>query len=374
MQCDEACVTCFGAGSNKCNTCATTSNGTNYYLSYATTECVATCLPGQYQNISNHKCQVCDSNCKTCNILGTNCTTCYLNNGQYVFWENYVCVQKCADNWYGEMTTFICTACAGGCYTCTGPTLNECDTCTTFNSTIYYKDRSSRTCNTTCPSGQYIQSGVPYVCKACAVQCVACTVNNTNCDAATGCTEGYYYHAVTSQCLAICPNGYFPESASAIDQCTICADGCSLCYGPLYSTCTKCTVSTNSTPFYKTVYGDNCVTDCPTGYFEIAASLQCAACHQSCVRCNTSSLDCQQCQNASGVPYYLYNNSCLVNCPVGNWGYLADNTCQPCLGQCPSCFSNSTSACYSCTTYNATNWFLEYATTNCLVECPYGQY
>ena len=83
--CDTACLTCFGNTSLKCRTC-TSYNGTDYYLSFGTTECIETCLDGQYANLTVHRCLVCDSNCKTCNAHPTNCTSCYLNNGQYVFW------------------------------------------------------------------------------------------------------------------------------------------------------------------------------------------------------------------------------------------------------------------------------------------------
>lgn len=152
-----------------------------YYLSYGTTECVGTCLAGQYKNDTILKCLVCDSNCKTCDILPTNCTACYLNNGQFVFWENYICVQNCADGWYENLNTFNCTPCDNGCYSCNlGPSL--CDTCTTYNGKVYYKDRNSKTCALTCPDGQFIKSGLPYLCQACDPQCIACSVNSSNCN------------------------------------------------------------------------------------------------------------------------------------------------------------------------------------------------
>lgn len=228
-------------------------------------------MPGQYSNLTVHKCQVCDSNCKTCLGLATNCTTCYLNNGQYVFLENNICVQKCADGWYGEFFNFTCMGCHGGCRTCNGPALTDCDFCTVFNSTNYYKDRNSRTCNTTCPVGQFIKASVPYICQACDAQCIACTTSSSFCIESYGCAINYYYHFPTNECLLVCPNSYWPDKAVSQD-CIACESGCSLCHGAGYGACTRCKIDNASVPYYKVRYIDNCTTDCPPGDYEIFAS------------------------------------------------------------------------------------------------------
>jgi hypothetical protein len=64
----------------------------------------------------------------------------------------------------------------------------------------------------------------------------------------------------------------------------------------------------------------------------------------------------------------------MINCPTGYWGYRQNNSCEACQPECPSCFDNFTDSCYSCRTYNGTAYFLEYGTTVCSTECPYGQY
>lgn len=163
-----------------------------------------------------------------------------MNNGQYVFWQNYVCVQVCAHGTYADYNNFTCYACAGGCLTCDGPTLEDCDTCTTFNGSTYYKDRQSRTCGEEyCPSGQFIKSTIPYICQACEPQCISCSITAKNCNETDGCAEGYYFYSPTNSCLAVCPNGYYADALDTQD-CIECADGCKLCYGPGYDACTKC--------------------------------------------------------------------------------------------------------------------------------------
>lgn len=177
----------------------------------------------------------------------------------------------------------------------------------------------------------------------------------------------------TNECLLVCPNSYWADKAITQD-CIACESGCSLCFGAGYNACTRCRIDNASVPYYKVRYVDSCVPDCPAGDYEIFASLECAACHDSCVLCNTSALDCQKCRNSSGVTYFYYNNECLITCPVGFWGYRQNNTCEICQPQCPSCFDNFTDTCYSCTTFNSTPYYLEYSTTICSTTCPYGQY
>ena len=87
-------------------------------------------------------------------------------------------MQTCEDGFYpdrSDATSNKCTACAEGCATCFGGTVNDCLTCDTHtNMTKYYKVIGKTICSTTCPQGQFIDSNIDFLCQACSSACQAC--------------------------------------------------------------------------------------------------------------------------------------------------------------------------------------------------------
>ena len=94
--------------------------------------------------------------------------------GAVVYLEGTSCVQICPDGKYGAEGNNTCTSCAAGCATCSGATSNECYTCTSVASDKYYKIIGEDTCSLTCPTGQFIDSNIDFICQSCSSECVGC--------------------------------------------------------------------------------------------------------------------------------------------------------------------------------------------------------
>ena len=71
-----------------------------------------------------------------------------MESGQYVFLEGDICVQNCLDGYYENTTLSECMACADGCSTCDGPTLEDCFTCDDNGTHDYYKVLELTKCDT----------------------------------------------------------------------------------------------------------------------------------------------------------------------------------------------------------------------------------
>lgn len=89
--------------------------------------------------------------------------------------------------------------------------------------------------------------------------------------------------------------------------------------------CSKCQKLANGTSYYKEFNINVCTLNCPQGFYEYDLTLTCEKCDQSCVTCNTGPFDCQNCNNVSGIVYYLLNNQCLQLCPLGYYGDQTTN-------------------------------------------------
>jgi hypothetical protein len=107
---------------------------TNYYLIYGTSTCSLICPPAQYSNSTLFKCLLCDANCKTCVNTSSTCLTCGFSAlGTNLFLYNRSCLLNCPNKYWPNTTSNECDGCNFGCAICTGPTLNDCTVCTTYN-------------------------------------------------------------------------------------------------------------------------------------------------------------------------------------------------------------------------------------------------
>lgn len=165
-----------------------------------------------------------------------------------------------------------------------------------------FLDVSANTCVQNCQTTQYtsLVAG-DFKCYPCAPTCLTCANTSTNC---TACAASTYLYLPLSQCLSECPPEFY-ESASP-NICIDCASPCLYCSGPAGLTCSLCenthvlTLYPNSTT--------TCTLSCPTGYFN--NSLVCALCPGNCATCAAI----QQCTGCR-PGFYLYNGSCLGQCP-----------------------------------------------------------
>ena len=191
----------------------------------------------------------------------------------------------------------------------------------------------------------------------------------------TGCNTGYYFYVPTNSCVAVCPNGYYADIFTG--NCTECAGGCLTCYGSTSNQCNTCGVdlTNSSNTRYKKILIPSCVVDCPDGqYEETLGGYNCAKCHESCALCENNILNCSKCTNFTGIVYYLLSNQCLQICPDGYYGSPILNECVPCDDACLTCFGPTNLKCRSCKSFNGTDYFLSYGTTECIQVCLPGQY
>ena len=94
LPCHDYCSACYDGSSNTCTACAI-NDSIPYFLQYGTEECVEDCPDGEYKNVTSLKCQICSSNCLTCDELANKCTSCFMDSGAYVFLSGTLCVQQC---------------------------------------------------------------------------------------------------------------------------------------------------------------------------------------------------------------------------------------------------------------------------------------
>lgn len=175
-------------------------NGTAYYLQFSTTYCIPVCPYGQYEVLSDHTCKLCNINCATCDGQSTFCLSCsYVNTINIVYLHNNECITFCPTGYWQNSTIEAdhqCSTCHDYCDSCDGPDNDECDICgnqtdAQNNTLIYYKDLYSRTCNPTCPDGQFIAEVNPNECVPCNSSCLLCVTESINC---SKCNFGYFLY------------------------------------------------------------------------------------------------------------------------------------------------------------------------------------
>lgn len=304
--CNVGCATCTGPLLTDCTVCRNYNNSGTievYYKVLSATTCDRGCPTGQFISSSfPNTCAYCDPSCINCSVTSTNCTLNACNPGYYYLASNSTCVSNCPNNYYANTTTGLCTVCIAGCQLCYGGSLNECTLCqTTASNVSYYKIIDINTCTQICPPGQY-----PYqlllACQYCHPTCLTCNTSATDCQTCNN-ISGIPYFQLNNKCLAICPNGYYGEVSN--NTCEYCPTGCSLCYGNLQSTCTKCT--TALTVPYFLVYGTtNCSTSCPDGQYSNTAANSCFLCDQNCNTCVDTSTYCLTCtMTPTGIKLFL---------------------------------------------------------------------
>jgi proprotein convertase subtilisin/kexin type 5 len=229
-----------------------------------------------------------------------------------------------------------CQSCTINCLSCVSNT--SCSNCAsgTFllsvnTSAVSSVNQTTSTCVISCPLTTYIDNGQ---CLTCPSPCSQCSLNNGQILCAT-CMSGYYL--LNGKCLTTCPSGYY-QSALTL-SCVICMSNCLTC-----SNSTGCLTCANS------IYtAPSCSGNCSTGLYWSSTSNSCVSCYTTCATCyGGSSSQCNTCRNISGVAYYLYGSQCLTVCPTGY--YASGLVCYQCtVANCQTCFNNSSTAnCSNC--------------------------
>lgn len=78
--------------------------------------------------------------------------------------------------------------------------------------------------------------------------------------------------------------------------------------------------------FYYFLHEDECMDDCPDGYFASETQHECVQCHADCSSCDgPDSDDCDVCKNPKAVHY---NGECLHQCPNNTYYDETTNECR----------------------------------------------
>ncbi|XP_053319728.1 proprotein convertase subtilisin/kexin type 5-like [Spea bombifrons] len=393
--CDSSCQTCFGPQALDCFSCHS-----GYFLDKEN-QCVATCPQGYFADQFSQTCEKCSDTCESCTGASDNCVSCKLDK-QSVFLHEGNCLPDCPEGYFGN-TEGSCEACDGSCWTC---------------------DESKTKC-LSCVEGLYLENSkclpncsLKYFpdeegsCKRCLAHCTICTDEST-------CLEcSYLYLLFNGTCKATCPDGYYDDLDDG--KCIPCHYSCETCSGTSEDDCETCP-SDNAK-----LYQGRCLTDCPTGTYYNSVLRECQECHRTCATCSgpqpTDCIQCQDrltlnpetgmcrvegdadcpaktflendlftcsscdhtCQSCDGpsprncltctVPYYLYKNTCVVQCPKGTYNTSEDadglqlGFCAACHQICSTCNRGSAKHCDVCA---AGYYKLLHL---CILHCPPGYY
>ncbi|CAK61267.1 unnamed protein product (macronuclear) [Paramecium tetraurelia] len=139
LKCNSSCQTCeLKDGQQLCSSCIKP-----YFFSNFT--CIQQCQSNYYA--VNQECFQCSSNCLTCNGSAQTCTSCQVQGTTPQFLDGTVCVTKCSDTYFGDVTSGKCIQCPSTCAVCTS--LNNCTQCNQSTSTHYLIEGA---CKEECPN------------------------------------------------------------------------------------------------------------------------------------------------------------------------------------------------------------------------------
>lgn len=109
---------------------------------------------------------------------------------------------------------------------------------------------------------------------------------------------------------------------------------------------------------------DSCLKECPKGQFEGQGTNSCELCDDECEACFSSADICTSCV----PPYFLTGGAeCKLECGVGFFSNLVTHKCEACRSECASCADGTTpDTCFSC------QQGLVLHERQCLRACPSG--
>ncbi|KAM4678591.1 uncharacterized protein O3C94_010455 [Discoglossus pictus] len=339
--CDPSCQSCFGPQALDCFSCHT-----GYFLD-EDNQCVATCPQGFFGDLFSQSCEKCSVTCESCTGSSDNCLKC--KSDEYnLFLHEGSCISTCPDGYFENVEGY-CEACDNSCKACDENKMKclSCDEglylenfrCLPNCSLRYYRDEDAGTCN------------------HCPVHCNTCS-NESSC---LECS--YLYLLFNGTCKATCPDGYYDDLD--VGKCIPCYSSCATCSGTSDDDCESCPAGNSK------LYQGRCLEECPTGTYYNSVVMECQECHRTCARCSSSEpTDCIQCQDRLTLD--PETGMCGVggdaNCPAKT--YLHDDlfTCSPCDHTCESCDGPSLGNCLTC----RVPYYLY--KNNCLKQCPRGTY
>jgi len=337
--CNFPCKECLAGQPYKCTSCVDNISGSVYFLNLDLNTCkldsTDVCGSGYLKNTKTNTCDRCDDSCKECSDSTSICTSCKDIN---MFLLNGKCISDCGTGYYKPLNLNECKQCDKTCSTCEN-TATNCKTCITN----YYFYQGA--CVPLCPDQTFanVKTGYCencdttkcYKCSGSATQCTACInsfLKGTTCILENECIQDGTYAADSSKNLCLPCDGTCATCKDSPTKCTNCKDARSL-------------------------YFNQCLSTCPTGYF--ARDSICQKCSDPCASCVGSETSCSSCKE--GLFFDTDKKTCVIRC--GSNFYVSGNECIKCDSSCLTCSASP----YACTSCGA-NMLLY--NSNCITQCP----
>ncbi|XP_066567230.1 proprotein convertase subtilisin/kexin type 5b isoform X2 [Amia ocellicauda] len=314
VPCHEDCKTCGGPNVEDCDSCP---EG-RMLVNGKCTEAAKACEDNSFNK--NGKCEECHRSCKTCSGPGkNNCNSC--ETGSFLTAQQ-VCAEKCPKKTFANITTGKCEDCTEGCTECTEK--RQCLKCLSEEKVkLYLLDGE---CVNVCPSGYFEDDG--NVCTKCSQECETCKDNSTHC---LSCVKSYSLNK--HSCTKMCPPRFFSRNG----VCEHCPHNCKVCNDD--GLCIECD------PLFF-FFEEECVYECPLGYYVETQSKECLFCHDDCSECNgPENDDCISCTDSKALKY---KGNCVQKCPEGTYYDLSTEECRDCDKSCITCSGPHLTSCTKC--------------------------
>ncbi|XP_055929177.1 furin-like isoform X1 [Argiope bruennichi] len=302
--CDKSCSSCYGPSYNNCLSCP------KHFLSNST--CVKSCPDGFFHDTEKRQCYPCLPVCSECESRDV-CSAC--KHG--FFLHNRMCISSCPPRTFAEKR--VCKNCHHSCASCYGPLSSNCLSCST---PLNLRNSS---CYTECPPHHYSNSDS--LCVRCHRSCENCMSSDT-CSSCESDWERNSHEICVYN--ARCTNGWYN---SHLESCEACYPYCEQCSGPNTQDCVYCDSR------YLWLEG-RCVETCPDGYFNM--NDECYLCDRQCSKCESNE-NCLRCKDG----FFLHLGKCYKSCP---FGFYSDgrNECRSCHSECLHCSGSSNFNCTAC--------------------------
>ncbi|KAL4435521.1 hypothetical protein ABPG74_020297 [Tetrahymena malaccensis] len=332
----QMCNTKFGQQCLECNqnSCTMCDKPSQYILNNI---CAQSCGDGYYAD-NQKTCQPClNSNCLSCDTQNpSNCLTCSNAVVGKNLLQNYDCVNQCNEGY--NKNNNECLPCQNDCQICNN---NQCLKCKNLI------DINQINCISECPTGQYqginsLGNGACFECSSLFHNCSQCSAQ-----ACISCLQPFYLYNSNNTCNDSCPDKYYADKNKVCQQCQ--NQNCKTCDISDTSKCLSC-IQNGQYPYLNE--SSNCVSQCQSNEYQYIedSNLKCKACSNqfgsSCQECNSQA--CLKCVSSQYISS-LDKNSCVTDCPSGQYGNTQSNLCQNCENaRCNKCDQQNPSQCLSC--------------------------
>ncbi|KAK3591334.1 hypothetical protein CHS0354_028441 [Potamilus streckersoni] len=337
---------------------------TNQVASTSQTQCVAVCSTGFFLNTLGN-CQTCPVGTYQPSLGQTSCISCptgtiTLQTGSI---SSSQCVATCNSGFFRN-TSGICQSCPVGTYQ---PSTEQtsCISCPTGTTTNQVASTSQTQCVGLCPAGFFLHA--LGFCQACALGTYQPSSGQTSCiSCQTGTITLQTASVSSAQCVAICSSGFYRTTGGS---CQVCPIGT---YQPSteQTSCISCPSGTSTNQIASTSQSQ-CVAICSAGFF-INTLGNCQACLIGSYQPSSGQTSCISCQSGTTTLQTgsSFSSQCVAICNSGFFRTTNGN-CQACpVGTYQP--STEQTSCISCPSGTTTNQVASTSQTQCVAVCSTG--